>query len=111
MHVGGNKNANNCQIGADGKRDWSYDLFDCFSRCGLCKYENRPPIRTIEPLLYTDQPLPTTGCEAHYCICIVRSKTRQRMHHLQVHGTPLPPGGSVPGVGILTIVDAVRMRY
>ena len=56
-------------------------------------------------------PLPTTGCEAHYCICIVRSKTRQRMHHLQVHGTPLPPGGSVPGVGILTIVDAVRMRY
>ena len=36
MAVGGNKNANNRPIGADGKRDWSFGLFDCFARCQLC---------------------------------------------------------------------------
>ena len=36
MLVGGNRNAKNCPIGPDGKRDWSFGLFDCFSECGLC---------------------------------------------------------------------------
>jgi hypothetical protein len=36
MQAGGNKNAKNCPIGVDGKRDWSFGLFDCFARCGLC---------------------------------------------------------------------------
>ena len=36
MQVGGNKNAKNCPIGPDGRRDWSFGLFDCFGRCGLC---------------------------------------------------------------------------
>lgn len=36
MSAGGNKNALNRPVGPDGKRDWSYGLFDCFSACGLC---------------------------------------------------------------------------
>jgi hypothetical protein len=36
MVEGGNKNALNRETGADGLRDWSYDLFDCFSDWGLC---------------------------------------------------------------------------
>jgi hypothetical protein len=40
MVVGGNKNANNRPVGADGQRDWSFGLFDCFDRCGLCTYQN-----------------------------------------------------------------------
>ena len=39
MHVGGYKNANNCPIGAGGRRDWSFSLFDCFSSWGLCTYQ------------------------------------------------------------------------
>jgi hypothetical protein len=38
MSAGGNKNALNRPIGPDGKRDWSYGLFDCFSECGLCTW-------------------------------------------------------------------------
>ena len=49
MHVGGNKNAKNREIGADGMRNWSFGLFSCFVDCGFCTYENRPPIR-VEPL-------------------------------------------------------------
>lgn len=40
MSSGGNKNALNCPIGPDGKRDWSYGLFDCFSDgCGACAWK------------------------------------------------------------------------
>lgn len=39
MQVGGNRNARNCPVGPDGKRDWSFGLFDCFARCGLCKFD------------------------------------------------------------------------
>jgi len=38
MAVGGNRNVNNRPIGADGKREWSFGLFDCFPRCSLCTY-------------------------------------------------------------------------
>jgi hypothetical protein len=38
MQVGGNKNANGRPIGVDGKRDWSFGLFSCFDKCGLCTY-------------------------------------------------------------------------
>jgi hypothetical protein len=34
--VGGNRNSKNRPIGRDGKRDWSFTLFGCFGRCGLC---------------------------------------------------------------------------
>lgn len=36
MSMGGNKNALNRELGVDGRRDWSYGLFDCTSECGLC---------------------------------------------------------------------------
>lgn len=36
MVAGGNKNALNRPVGPDGKRDWTYGLFDCFDACGLC---------------------------------------------------------------------------
>ena len=39
MQVGGNRNVKNCPIGPDGKRDWTFGLFDCFARCGLCKFD------------------------------------------------------------------------
>jgi len=66
--VGGNKNANDRPIGPDGKRDWSFGLFNCFDRCGLC-------------------------CWATWCPCVVYSKNRQRVRHLQHQGAPLPGGG------------------
>jgi Cys-rich protein (TIGR01571 family) len=68
MVAGGDKNANNYPIGADGKRNWSFGLFDCFNSCGLC-------------------------CQAVWCPCVVYSKNRQRLHHLQEHGSALPGGG------------------
>jgi hypothetical protein len=36
MNEGGNKNALNREIGSDGKRDWSFGLFDCSPRYRLC---------------------------------------------------------------------------
>jgi hypothetical protein len=38
MQVGGNRNAKNCPVGPDGKRDWSFGLFDCCGRGDLCTY-------------------------------------------------------------------------
>ncbi|KAF8467958.1 PLAC8-domain-containing protein [Russula ochroleuca] len=68
MSVGGNRNAKNCPIGSDGVRDWSFGLFDCFGRCGLC-------------------------CWATWCPCVVYGKNRQRLRSLRKQGTPLPGGG------------------
>ena len=42
MVAGGNRNANNYPIGADGKRDWSFGLFDCFNSCGTCTCHHQP---------------------------------------------------------------------
>jgi hypothetical protein len=36
MQMGNDRNAKNCPIGPDGKRDWSYGLLDCSDRSGLC---------------------------------------------------------------------------
>jgi hypothetical protein len=51
MSAGGNKNALNRPIGPDGKRDWSYGLFDCFSECRFCTYNstngNSFPVRQL----------------------------------------------------------------
>ncbi|KAH8980663.1 PLAC8-domain-containing protein [Lactarius akahatsu] len=68
MATGGNRNALNREVGVDGQRDWSFDLFDCTSACGLC-------------------------CLAAWCPCVVYSKNKQRLQHLQTRGTPLPSGG------------------
>jgi len=68
MVVGGDKNANNRPIGADGKRDWSFGLFNCSARCNLC-------------------------CWATFCPCVVYGENRQRLRNLQQQGAPLPGGG------------------
>ncbi|KAH9993550.1 PLAC8 family-domain-containing protein [Russula vinacea] len=68
MQVGGNRNAKNCPVDADGKRDWSFGLFDCFGRCGLC-------------------------CWSTWCPCVVYSKNKQRLRSLQIQGAPLDGGG------------------
>ncbi|KAI9430039.1 PLAC8-domain-containing protein [Lactarius indigo] len=102
MAVGGNRNALNREVAVDGQRDWSFGLFDCTSACGLC-------------------------CSATWCPCVVYSKNKQRLRHLQNHGTPLPGGGEtynsdcciygclvIPGYAwILQIGDRaeVRARY
>jgi hypothetical protein len=36
MSAGGNRNAKNCPAGPDGKREWSFRLYDCFDRFDLC---------------------------------------------------------------------------
>jgi len=68
MAADGNRNVLNCEIGADGQRDWSHGLFDFTDECGLC-------------------------CYSSFCPCVVYSKNKQRLHQLQTHGTPLPGGG------------------
>ncbi|KAH9013812.1 PLAC8 family-domain-containing protein [Lactarius pseudohatsudake] len=68
MAVGGNRNALNRAVGVDGRRDWSFGLFDCTSECGLC-------------------------CFAVWCPCVVYTKNKQRLHHLRSQDTPLPGGG------------------
>ncbi|KAH9052686.1 PLAC8-domain-containing protein [Lactarius vividus] len=73
MAAGGNKNVLNREVGVDGRRDWSFDLFDCTSKCGLC-------------------------CFAYWCPCVVYSKNKQRLHQLQGRGTPLPGGGDAVDV-------------
>ncbi len=34
--VYGDHGAANHPLAPDGKRNWSFGLFDCFGRCGLC---------------------------------------------------------------------------
>ena len=36
MAAGGNRNALNLEVGLDGRRDWSFGLFDCTSDRRLC---------------------------------------------------------------------------
>ncbi|KAN0139171.1 PLAC8 family domain containing protein [Lactarius tabidus] len=99
MGAGGNRNALNLEVGVDGQRDWSHGLFDYTDDCGLCVH-------------------------ATCCPCVVYSKNKQRLRHLQNHGTPLPGGGkrctadcSIYGLlilpfhaWILLIADRVKVR-
>ncbi|KAH9983169.1 PLAC8 family-domain-containing protein [Russula compacta] len=66
--AGGSRNALNREIGADGLRDWSFGLFDCFSTSSLCFW-------------------------ATFCPCVVYGQTKQRLRHLRQRGVPLPGGG------------------
>jgi len=103
MQVGGNRNAAGCPIGPDGKRSWSFGLFNCFSRCDLCFWSS-------------------------WCPCVVFSKNKQRLHSLQQRGTPLAGDGETfdghcaiyGGINILTCYgwimqlrsrEEVRERY
>jgi hypothetical protein len=53
-------------------------------------------------------PLPTAGCQTYWYSWADRHKNKQRLRHLQIHGTPLPGGGEI---GILGFKGAVRFRY
>lgn len=87
--LGGNRNAKNCPVGSDGKRDWSHGLCDCFGSCGTCTLIQHS-------YLYVSNQLSnhlSVGCMSIWCPCIVYSKNKQRLRNLKTHGTPLPGGG------------------
>ena len=86
MKAGGKKNALDREIGADGKREWSFGLFDCFNACNVCM-----PDRPIQTAVYANT-LFFAGCLATLCPCVVFSRNRQRLHSLQDQGAPLPDG-------------------
>ena len=88
MTVGGNRNALSREVGVDGQRDWSFGLFDCTDECKLCMSTS------LVKLSYSvAEPLSPEGCWAAWCPCVVYTKNKQRLRHLQSHGTPLPGGG------------------
>jgi len=68
MTVNSNRNALDREVGPDGMRDCSFKLFDYKSARRL----------------YTD---------AWLYPCVVYSKNKQRLRHLEDQGTPLPGGG------------------
>ncbi|SRR6266702_442267 len=88
MGAGGNRNTLNREVGADGRRDWSHDLFDCTSACGLCM-----SISLVKLSCILADPVSLPGCWAAWCPCVVYGKNKQRLQHLQGRGTPLPGGG------------------
>ncbi|KAF8257531.1 PLAC8 family-domain-containing protein [Lactarius quietus] len=102
MAAGGNRNLLNREVGVDGLRDWSFGLFKCTDECGLC-------------------------CWSTFCPCVVYTKNKQRLRHLQDHGTPLPGGGGryttecsiygcliLPGYSWVLLIgnrESIRSRY
>ncbi|KAF8635773.1 hypothetical protein AX17_003860 [Amanita inopinata Kibby_2008] len=65
---GGNKNSKNLPYNAEGKREWSHGLCDCFDDCGTCML---------------------SWC----CPCMVYSKVKRRAEYLNTHGKPDPEQG------------------
>src|SRR5579863_8005508 len=92
MSTGGSKNGLNRPIGPDGKRDWSYGLFDCFSACGLCTQRNHLAPFFLCFFLIVPRSSLLAGCFAAWCPCIVYSRNRQHLRSLQTQGTVLPAG-------------------
>src|SRR6266702_6296271 len=88
MATGGNRNALNREVGADGRRDWSFGLFGCTAECGLCMSTS-----LVKRSCMLADPLSLAGCWAAWCPCVVYAKNKQRLQHLQIRGTPLPGGG------------------
>jgi len=74
---GGNRNALSKPLDSQGQREWSYDVFDCFSDVG-------------------------TFCLGWWCPCIVFSQNKSRLEHLNRNGTPHPQGGEAMGGDCLT---------
>jgi Cys-rich protein (TIGR01571 family) len=56
------------QFDANGEREWSYGLLDCFSDCGTC-------------------------CLAYFCPCVVFQQVKQRINYLSSNGRPDPEQG------------------
>src|SRR5258708_28586778 len=90
MQVDGNRNARNCPVGPDGKRGWSFCLFGCFGRCGLCTLDLDQ--KRLAGFPHAD-PSSLVGCWATWCPCVAFSKNQQRLHSLQTRGAPLAIGG------------------
>ena len=88
MAAGGNRNVLNCEIGADGKRDWSHGLFDYTDECGLCMSTS-----LVNSVVLLTDPISLSGCWSTWCPCVVYTKNKQRLEHLQSRGTPLVGGG------------------
>ncbi|KAF8638769.1 hypothetical protein AX17_001965 [Amanita inopinata Kibby_2008] len=62
---GGNRNVKNLPLDNEGKRDWSFGLFDCFDDAATC-------------------------CMAMWCPCIIHAQNRRRLDHLNNQGIPDP---------------------
>ncbi|KIJ93211.1 hypothetical protein K443DRAFT_112381 [Laccaria amethystina LaAM-08-1] len=65
---GGNRNVLNLPLDAEGKRDWSHGICDCFGDIGTC-------------------------CLAWWCPCLAHARNKRRLDHLEAHGTPDPERG------------------
>jgi len=74
---GGNRNALNKPFAADGAREWSYGVFDCFSDA-------------------------STFVLGWFCPCVVFSQNKTRLEHLDRTGTPHPAGGDGLGGDCVT---------
>jgi len=61
---GGDRNMLRVPVLADGLREWSFGLFDCFSDLPTC-------------------------VAATFCCCYVYAQNKQRYTHLETHGVPL----------------------
>ena len=65
---GMNPRAGGAQYDANGERDWSYGLLDCFSDCGTC-------------------------CFTCFCPCLVYQQVKNRITYLNLNGRPDPQRG------------------
>ncbi|TFK17997.1 PLAC8-domain-containing protein [Coprinopsis marcescibilis] len=70
--AGGNRNALNLPLDAEGKRDWSYSILGCFGDMKTC-------------------------CLATWCPCLAYSRNKRRFEHLETHGIPDPERDAVCG--------------
>ncbi|KAK2464728.1 hypothetical protein APHAL10511_003304 [Amanita phalloides] len=64
----GNRNVRNLPRDARGRREWSFDLCNCFDDCGTC----------------------VLGC---WCPCMLYAQLKQRIDYLNAYGTPDPNRG------------------
>jgi hypothetical protein len=90
--AGGNRNALNRPIGPDGKRDWSYGLFDCFSAYDFCTWN----LTIANVFSHANANRPFTpphflkACLAGCCPHIAYTQEIQHLRSLQHQGTALP---------------------
>ena len=85
QNSGGDRNANRIPVMEDGLRGWSYDLFDCFADPRTCMWASGQ-------LLYRHLQYPNSlvipGALSCCCCCYSYSRNKQRLQHLETHGTP-----------------------
>jgi len=89
--IGGNRNALNKPYNhPNGRRGWSFGLFDCFSSCETC-------------------------CYACFCPCFAYGQNMSRLHNLKVQGVPHSKEGELFTAECLTYLaipdDTIRGFY